>query len=189
MNNVTYRKATIDDAYGIEYVAAHSWKETYYDYMPHDYLDNRVANISNNIDKTRDYLAKKNNYYVAEIDNKIVGIMNYSKEHIVNYGHLDAIYVLKDYHKLGIGKELFKIALNGILELGLNRMYLECVHGNPASGFYEKYGGKLVETMDYPIKDFSVKADIYLFKDIKSILIELENEKDINKKNKYKYSI
>lgn len=30
MDNVIYRKATIDDDYGIRYVGAHSWKETYY---------------------------------------------------------------------------------------------------------------------------------------------------------------
>ena len=47
---VLYRKATIKDAYAIEYVAAHSWKETYTGFMPDDYLNNRIANIENKLE-------------------------------------------------------------------------------------------------------------------------------------------
>jgi len=177
MGNIIYRKAELDDSYGIEYVAAHSWKETYSDFMPTEYLDNRIANINNKVDKVRSFLAITNNYYVVEVDNKIVWILHYLKsenEKFKNYGYLEAIYVLKDYQGLGIGKKLFKIALKGMIELGCNNMYLECLKGNSTIGFYQKYGGKVIDTIDYPIKDFSVKADIVEFKNIRNIEILIQ---------------
>ena len=43
--NIKYSYLTEEDAYGIEYVAAHSWKETYMGLLPDEYLDNK--NIKN----------------------------------------------------------------------------------------------------------------------------------------------
>ena len=172
MSNVIYRKATIDDAYGIEYVAAHSWKESYWDYMPHDYLETRVATVENKIERARNLLETTNTYYVAEIDNKVIGILHYKEsqnEKYRDYGYLESIYVLEKYQGQGIGKELFKIAINGLKELGYNKMYLECLQGNKTINFYKKYSGKIIETIDFPIRDFVVKADIVLFEDINSI--------------------
>lgn len=44
----------------------------------------------------------KNNFYVAEVDNKIVGVLTYGKSRNDNYsscGEINAIYVLSDYQK------------------------------------------------------------------------------------------
>lgn len=172
-DSVTYRKATKDDAYGIEYVAAHSWKESYWDYMPHDYLENRVLTIENKIERAIKLLESTNTYYVAEINNKIVGILHFKEnqnDKYKDYGYLESIYVLKEYQGMGIGKKLFKIAIDGLQELGYNKMYLECLQGNKTIDFYKKYKGKIVEIIDFPIKDFVVKADIVIFDDIASIL-------------------
>lgn len=177
MDKVIYRKATLDDAYGIEYVASHSWKETYYDFMPKSYLDNRIANIETRAERTREFLKNNDNYYVAIINNKIIGILYYSnskEEKYQNYGYLGAIYVLKDYQGLGIGKELFKMALKGLINMGYNDIYLECLKGNTAIDFYKHLGGNIVDTIDYPISDFSVKADIVEFNDLNKILQLIE---------------
>ena len=76
---VLYRKATIKDAYAIEYVAAHSWKETYWDYMPHDYLENRVQTIEQKVERATNLLKNTNTYYVVEIDNQVIGILHYKE--------------------------------------------------------------------------------------------------------------
>ena len=49
--NIKYSYSTEEDAYGIEYVAAHSWKETYTGLLPDEYLDNRIININNKVEK------------------------------------------------------------------------------------------------------------------------------------------
>lgn len=48
--NIKYSYATLDDAYGIEYVASYSWKEIYSVQLPDEYLDNRIKNIPNKIE-------------------------------------------------------------------------------------------------------------------------------------------
>ena len=170
---VLYRKATLKDAYAIEYVAAHSWKETYWDYMPHDYLENRVQTIEQKVERATNLLKNTNTYYVVEIDNQVIGILHYKEsqnEKYKGYGYLESIYILKKYQGLGIGKELFKIAIKGLIDMGYNKMYLECLKGNDTINFYKKYGGKVIDTIDFPIKDFKVKADIVEFIDINKII-------------------
>lgn len=172
--DIVYRKTTINDAYDIEYVAAHSWKETYSGYMPREYLENRIATINDKIERAKNLLKSTNTYYVAEVNNKVVGILHYKEsidEKYKDYGYLESLYVLKDYQGLGIGKELFKIAIKAFIDLGYDNMYLECLQGNDAINFYKKYGGKVIDTIDFPIRDFTVKADIVEFKNISNIII------------------
>ena len=182
--NINYRKTTIDDAYGVAYVSAHSWKETYTGFMPDDYLNNRIANIENKLETTKKFLQDKDTYYVATVDDRVVGICYYNKsenEKYHDYGLLGAIYVLKDYQKLGIGKELFKIAIKGLIDMGYNKMYLECLKGNPTINFYKHFDGEIVETINYRIEDFSVKADIVLFNDLEKILKYFNEENNIKR--------
>lgn len=177
-NNIIYRKATIEDAYQIEYVAAHSWKETYTGYMPDEYLEERILTIENKVERAQKLLINVDTYYVAEVDKKVVGILYYKKsldEKYKDYGYLDSIYVLKDYQKIGIGKKLFEIAIKGIINLGYNKMYLDCLKGNNAVNFYKKYGGRTTTTADFPIKDFIVKVEIIEFENIKNILNDFKN--------------
>lgn len=52
----------------------------------------------------------KNNFYVAEVDNKIVGVLTYGKSRNDNYsscGEINAIYVLSDYQKKNGEKCIF----------------------------------------------------------------------------------
>ena len=181
--NIIYRSASIDDYEGIYYVSAYSWDETYRGYMPDDYLDDRINNFYERSLKTKSFLEKldqENNldkYLVCEVDGKIVGICQYSKsenEKYPNSGLLGAIYVLKKYQGLGIGKTLFKMAIEGLSNMGFNDMYLECLTGNETIHFYEKYGGKIVENIEYPISDFKVKADIVYYEDLKLVLERLK---------------
>lgn len=178
--NIIYRLATPEDAYGVEYVSAHSWKETYQGLVPDDYLDNRVNRIETfdeeRINKTKKFLSNASNYYVALDGEKVVGIL-YVKDNLEEYsgyGHLGAMYLLKEYQGYGIGKNLFRIAIETMINMGYNKMQTECMQGNKTITFYEKYNGHIVNTIDFPInKEINVKADVLLFENIKEILNEL----------------
>ena len=39
---------------------------------------------------------------------------------------------------MGIGKELFKIAVEGLIKMGYKKMMLECMTGNDTLNFYKK---------------------------------------------------
>lgn len=171
---ITYRYATTDDAYGIQYVAAHSWKETYTGLLPDEYLDNRIKNIPNKVENTKEYLSNHKGKYIVALDkDKIVGIMDVTdsmEEKYKEYGHLGALYVLKEYQGLGIGKRLFKMAVEELMNMGYSKMQLECMSGNKTIEFYKKYTGVIVDVIDYPIKNAgTVTADIVLFEDLEEV--------------------
>ena len=180
--NITYREATIDDYKGIYYVSCYSWEETYRGYMPDEYLDDRINNFEGRSLKTKKYLEKLDfdgdldKYLVSLVDGKIVGICQYSKSLNDSYadsGLLGALYVLKEYQGLGIGKELFKRACVGLRNMGYKTMYLECLTGSNTINFYLKYGGQIIENIDYKISDFTVKADIVYYDKIRDVIKKL----------------
>lgn len=176
--NIVYEEATEKDAYGISYVSAHSWKETYTGLLPEDYLEDRILNIGNKVEKTKSFLNNYNGkYIVAKHDGNVVGILAFcpsKNEKYKDYGYLNAIYVLKKYQKMGIGKELFKIAVEGLIKMGYKKMMLECMTGNDTLNFYKKYLGVVDEKIDFPIKRVgTVKADVLLFENLEEVLLVL----------------
>lgn len=174
-----YRNARVSDYEGIYYVSCYSWDETYRGYMPDEYLDDRINNFDERALRTKVFLEKLeisgdlDKYVVCEAQNKIVGICQFSRsqdEKYPNSGLLCALYVLKDYQGLGVGKKLFEMAIEGLKNLGYSSMYLECLSGNKTLHFYEKYGGVVIDNIDYPISDFFVKADIVFYNDLDKTL-------------------
>ena len=53
---IIYDYANENDAYGISYVSAHSWKETYTGLLPEEYLNNRIKNIPNRVESTKNFI-------------------------------------------------------------------------------------------------------------------------------------
>ena len=175
-----YANKNEEDAYGIAYVSAHSWYETYQDIMPQDYLEYRINHIDESAVRTLKFLNKTDNYFVAEVDGEIVGICyynEYNNDNYKGYGHIGALYLLEKYQDLGIGKQMFKIAIENIIKMGYDKMYLECAVGNKHLGFYEHYFGNIVDTIDYTIGKFSIKADILVFEDLHKVLDKINRKK------------
>lgn len=179
MKKIDLRKATKEDAYGIEYVAAHTWYDTYKPFMPLEYLTSRVEHIEDRIPRVEQRIAESSNFHVLTENNKIIGILNYKpnqNEKYKDYGYLESIYILKEYQGKGLGKLLFKKAIEGLIEMGYNNMYLECIIGNPTMDFYKKYTGYVIDEIDFPIANFTVKANIVFFDDLKTILTMLDEK-------------
>ena len=173
--DIIFREATYEDAVGISYVSAQSWLESYSEIIDINYLKERVDKYVERSERTKKYLDKINGkYFVAIHDGKVVGIMTAEKqsdETYKDYGEIGAIYVLKDYQGLGIGKNLFKIGFETLKSFGYKKAKLECLEGNKTINFYKKYLGKIDKTFDYTIKDVgSYKAEIVLFESIDDLL-------------------
>ncbi len=183
--DISYRKAKISDAYGIQYVASKSWFETYCGLLPYEYLNNRLKTIDKRVDKTKEFIKNNPDYIVAIDNNKVIGICHYTKcdmDNYKDYGRIGALYLLKEYHNLGIGKNLLTIAIKGLMDMGYKKIELECMCGNKSIDFYKKYGGVIADIIDYPINNVgNVKADIVVFEDIDKIYNILTNN---NKKSR-----
>lgn len=178
---IVYREAKELDVYGFEYVAANSWKDTYWDLLPQEFLLNRLNRLNNKeelekkLNSIKEHIKNNPNRTFIALDNgKVVGILeigeNSSK--YKEYGHLEAIYVLPEYKGQKIGKNLFLLAIKKLIELGYNKMELECMKGNNTLDFYKKYGGVELETIKRNIYGKEVEVIVVIFENIKEILEE-----------------
>ncbi len=172
---IIYEKAKIEDAYDFEEVVANSWKETYASLLPDEYLEERVNNVALRVPKyEKNFFDTRIKSFVARDKEKIVGILKYGisdNSKYNDYGYIQALYVLKEYQGYGIGKELFKMAILGLKELGYTKIMLECMCGNETINFYKKYLGKVVETIDFSINRVgNVRADVLIFTDLDETL-------------------
>ena len=74
------------------------------------------------------------------------------------------LYLLKEYQKKGIGKELFNIAYNEIKENGYNEFFISCNKYNTnAQEFYKKMGG-IIDKIDDDNLDKSIPQVKFIYK-------------------------
>ena len=57
-------------------------------------------------------------------------------------GELNKIYVLKAYHRQGLGRRLLEHVIQRFLKQGITSMVLFGTPNNPACAFHEKHGGQ-----------------------------------------------
>ncbi|MGI6215081.1 MAG: ribosomal protein S18-alanine N-acetyltransferase [Christensenellales bacterium] len=84
-------------------------------------------------------------YFVAELDNKIIGFCG--MQVIIDEGHITNIAVLKEYRRQGIGAALFSNMLSYASNLGASYITLEVRKSNAAAiALYKKFGFFAVST-------------------------------------------
>lgn len=121
------------------YIHFKSWNETYKGLMDLKYLEKHSLERCINI-------AKKypENTLVAEYKNEIVGFAAYNKsgDSDDQRGEVYAIYVLKDYQRLGIGKALMDECIKRLATYKCISVWV-LYNNTPAILWYEHYGFKL----------------------------------------------
>jgi len=137
MENLFIRKATVDDAEGKGYVHYNSWLETYTGLFPDEYMNSLT--LERSVKLAKDY---PDNTYVAIADDKIIGFSCYLEsrdEDLDDTGEIMAIYILKEYQGLGIGKKLMEVCYKEISKYSkLSLWVLGC--NKKSVGFYERQG-------------------------------------------------
>lgn len=143
------REASIDDAEGIATVHVSSWRTTYADIISESYLASlSVENRVKNWVRTFENRTEHEKVFVAEDKEcNIVGFSYGGPNRNKEYRHdseLYAIYLLKEYQGLGIGKLLFNSLVESLKNSGYCSMMLWVLRDNPSLGFYSLQGGKQV---------------------------------------------
>lgn len=144
--NIRIRPARLIDAEGIARVHVVSWKETYRGIMPDRFLAARTVN-----DRTALWelaLSEMNPGHVLLVaeaaDGEIVGFVSGGPARDPEFGpggEVYALYLLKRFQGLGIGRDLFAACRERLTESGLRRLLVHVLRANPARGFYFKMGG------------------------------------------------
>ncbi|ADU31098.1 GNAT family N-acetyltransferase [Evansella cellulosilytica] len=157
------RRARIGDEKGIAKVHVDSWKSTYKNIVPEEYL-NTLSYEQREVMWKRG-IADNNPIFVAEDFGSIVGFATGGKERSAKYeeyeGEVYAIYILKEYEGRGIGKRLFNQVVNEIVGYGMNSMIVLVLEDNPSIQFYEALGGTKLDIVEIEIGGKKLKEAIY----------------------------
>ncbi len=162
----TIRKAVPEDADGIAYVHHHSWMESYADIIDEAFLKTRTLERSQSIfhkNECRSYL-------VVEADGMVVGFAGYGKARdadLEGYGEIYALYVLKKYQKMGIGKKLILMAMAMLPEYDRYAVWVLTDNQN-AIGFYQHLGFAFDGTTKEDVRPETVLKESRLIKIIKN---------------------
>jgi GNAT superfamily N-acetyltransferase len=141
------RPGVLNDVPAISKAYAESWKSTYEGLVPELFV--RGMTIEAAVKIFTDSL-QPNGYsyflYVAETpEGRIVGFADGGKERShpeSGMGELYAIYLLKEFQGLGMGRALFKAAADSLLRSGMTNMIVWVLEQSPYRKFYESMGGK-----------------------------------------------
>lgn len=160
--NIEIRQATKDDAKEIVRINIKSWKDTYKNIFPDEFLSSLDSKYEDTVDKC---INKINEYIVATIDNKVVGFARFGKNkkgYSEDYSEIYALYVDNEFRNNNIGKKLLEYVFN-ILKSNYKYCLISTIIENRANSFYQKNGGTKIDESDFELLDNQYKENVYQF--------------------------
>src|SRR5699024_1311461 len=167
------RKANLKDALGVAKVQVDSWKTTYKNIVPDQYLEQmtykdrekRWIDIISNSDQA---------VFVAEGESgEIIGFSSGGNERTGKYpqyrGELYAIYILAGHQRKGIGKQLFDSIVESLKQKNISSMAVFVLEDNKSRLFYERLGARKIDTIGIEISGKKLNELVYGWRDITEI--------------------
>lgn len=165
------RKAVPADAKGMAKVHVDSWRTTYANIIPDEYIKNLT--YENREKRWKEKIPKGGIFAAENEEGHIVGFASGGKERSGKYpeypGELYAIYILKEYQGKGIGTLLVKTIIEELQRQNINSMIVVVLEDNSARHFYEGLGGHKIITIEAEFSGKILNELVYGWKDIKSI--------------------
>ena len=149
---VTVRLAEPADAPELARVRRRSWESAYRGIYPDERLDN--FDYDAHAERFLKNMAEAcKDVYILEDEVQAVGFLVISAPEQPLYKDfpvcLNALYLLPEYHRQGIGRRMIGFAADWCLQRGFDRFFLSCsLHNHRARAFYEAMGGVLGEVDD-----------------------------------------
>lgn len=173
------RIATPDDAQALGAMHVASWRETYLGLLP----DKIIASLSVEARAAawakimRDSATEYHTViYLAEHHGTIIGFGSCGAQRTESLeangydGEVSAIYVLREFHKRGVGTRLLHAMSSDLQGRGFNAAALWVLRDNlGARRFYERYAGKMIaEKQD--VRDGAILVELaYGWRDLKEL--------------------
>ena len=162
--NIIYRRATAIDVPDVAKVHVESWQKSFAGIVPGEHLDNMSAKIRE--ERFREAFEKPDyKMFVAEdTERGIIGFADFGPLSVGNFQYqtaLYAIYLLRDFQRRGIGKNLFRLCQKEMISDGFNSMFLEALECSPYRSFYEMMGGRVVGHSYHFLSGVEYKTLIY----------------------------
>ena len=172
--DIKIRKAIPEDAERIIDISIEVWNTTYKNIIPQDIIDKLQSKDEARIERQKRNIKENNNYYVAEVDGKIVGYNSYGQARDDNYkdsGEIYAAYILDGYQGLGIGRKMAVECMKELLKKGYKTMVTKCLDKNPSNEFHKSLGGiYLGQSLYEPMGIHVGYENIYYHEDLEKTL-------------------
>ncbi|MDQ0415798.1 GNAT family N-acetyltransferase [Mesobacillus stamsii] len=167
------RNAILTDAKGIAKVHVDSWKSTYRNVMPNEFLEK--LSYDQRTDLWKRNISKEDNYVFVAVNNdgEIVGFADCGKREsndVDDSGDLTSIYLLEEYQGKGIGKQLLKQLFVQFDGLGFKKVFVEVLEANKTRYFYEYYGAKLLKSEKIKVAGTELNLLVYEWNNIEEVL-------------------
>ncbi len=148
------RAAVVEDALAIASVQYYGWQQTYQGIINQAYLDS--LSIEKGLEFTKRLLASAQpvTLVMVNADSAVIGYISCGKNRAAELpcdGEIYAMYVLKQYHGLGLGKQLLIEAVAQLLKRGYQSVCVFVLKDNPAGGFYKSFKPDLEVTVKVTI--------------------------------------
>lgn len=147
MAEIELREATERDAMGVARVSVDTWRSAYQGLLPGEVLD-RLSYEQREENYRRTLLEPDHPFAFVAIDRgRVVGYAMGGPERTrdpIYSGELYAIYIMERYQGRGIGRRMVRLAANRLTEQNRHSLLVWVLANNPARGFYEGLGGKVL---------------------------------------------
>lgn len=178
MRRALIREARVSDVPAIARVHVDSWRTTYPEIIPADFLER--MSYEDFEARWRGWLVGEHGrrviVYVAEASpGRIVGFAsggpNREENHPGYEGELYAAYFLREHQRGGLGRRLFGAVAERLVAEGVRSMLAWVLAENPSRRFYEATGGKLLGSQETQIGEVTLEEVAYGWDDIESLAV------------------
>jgi L-amino acid N-acyltransferase YncA len=141
-NSFKIREATADDVPALTALHVATFNETHGSFNAPT-IETRIRQWQ------KIFEDKDDSWFCFVIEKENEGLIGFAKGQSYNHaelsefsGELNKIYLLRRYHKLGLGRKLICKAANEFIQRGINSMLLFGDANNPSNKFYEQMGAE-----------------------------------------------
>ena len=160
------RAASWDDIVGMSRVSVDTWRLTYADILPKAYLE-RMRLLNQEHQRSRMMHAHGVHHFVAvePAAGEVVGFVSCgpTRNGGAATGEIYELYVQNGYQGRGVGRRLFRAAMDRLARDGHERMVVWVLNDNPNFGFYPRMGGWLHAKKTIRVGGKSVDETAYLW--------------------------
>ncbi|UOQ92712.1 GNAT family N-acetyltransferase [Halobacillus shinanisalinarum] len=167
------RKANHGDAAAIAKISVDTWRATYKGIVSQAFLDQMSYQERTNKWKQK-LIDPKMFSYIAETEKgEAVGYANgggLRGEGAEKLAELYAIYILPNYQRSGLGKQLLKPVVQTCVDHSFEQMVVWVLEGNKAVLFYKALGAEKYDQDTIELAGETLNLFGYRFKDLKALL-------------------
>lgn len=151
------------DAHSMSRIYVQTWRDTYLSVIPYGYLFEMTVPQHEQA-FFNDFNSRQIISFVAENAGRVVGFITGGYERNsddIYSGEIYTLYVLKNFHRQGIGGKLVSALVTQLNQSGIYSMLVRVLKLNPYRRFYKKINGIYLKTEGLPFAGEIMEVEIY----------------------------